>query len=58
VPESAMTAEQAQQLAQMLLDLSPIYGTGESILQLITAKNSILRVMMPIDFGRLLELFQ
>ncbi|MDM0030484.1 toxin C-terminal domain-containing protein [Variovorax sp. J31P216] len=36
-----ITVDQAQQLAQTLLELAPIYGSGESALQLITGKASL-----------------
>ncbi|KOC19023.1 hypothetical protein GL58_25825 [Comamonas testosteroni] len=38
---SSMTQHQAQELAQLLLELAPFYGTGESALQLITGKSSL-----------------
>ncbi|MEB5963879.1 hemagglutinin repeat-containing protein [Comamonas testosteroni] len=38
---SSMTQHQAQELAQLLLELAPVYGTGESALQLITGKSSL-----------------
>ena len=36
-----MTQLQAQELAQLILELAPFYGTGESALQLITGKSSV-----------------
>ncbi|WP_431276947.1 hypothetical protein ACQ858_20895 [Variovorax ureilyticus] len=36
-----ITPDQAQQLAQTLLELAPVYGTAESALQLITGKSSL-----------------
>lgn len=38
---SSMTQEQAQQLSQVMLELVPIYGSGESVLQLITGHSSL-----------------
>ncbi|TYK67491.1 hypothetical protein FSY59_27180, partial [Comamonas sp. Z3] len=38
---SSMTQQQAQELAQLLLELAPVYGTGESALQLITGQSSL-----------------
>ena len=38
---SSMTQHQAQELAQLMLELAPFYGTGESALQLITGKSSL-----------------
>jgi len=36
-----MTTPQAQQMAQLLLELAPVYGSGESLLQLITGQSSL-----------------
>ncbi|MDO9437081.1 MAG: S-layer family protein, partial [Hydrogenophaga sp.] len=36
-----MTTPQAQQMAQLLLELAPVYGSGESMLQLITGQSSL-----------------
>jgi filamentous hemagglutinin len=36
-----ITPDQAQQLAQTLLELTPVYGSGESALQLITGRSSL-----------------
>nr|WP_225561104.1 hemagglutinin repeat-containing protein [Comamonas sp. CMM02] len=38
---SSMTQRQAQELAQLMLELAPFYGTGESALQLITGQSSM-----------------
>ena len=38
---SVFTPEQAEQLAQTLIELAPVYGTGESVLQLITGRSSL-----------------
>jgi len=38
---SSMTQHQAQELAQLMLELAPVYGTGESALQLITGQSSL-----------------
>lgn len=38
---SSMTQKQAEQLSQVMLELAPIYGNGESVLQLITGKSSL-----------------
>ncbi|WP_234975062.1 DUF637 domain-containing protein [Variovorax paradoxus] len=38
---STMTEDQAKQLAQLITELVPIYGTGESLIQLITGNSSI-----------------
>jgi filamentous hemagglutinin len=38
---SSMTQRQAQELAQLILELAPFYNTGESALQLITGQSSI-----------------
>ncbi|WP_057092355.1 hemagglutinin repeat-containing protein [Comamonas thiooxydans] len=38
---SSMTQHQAQELAQLMLELAPVYGTGESVLQLITGQSSL-----------------
>lgn len=38
---SSMTQEQAQQLSQLILELIPILGSGESVLQLITGRSSL-----------------
>lgn len=38
---SSMTQQQAQELAQLMLELAPVYGTGESALQLITGQSSL-----------------
>ena len=35
------TPEQAEQLAQTLIELAPIYGTGEAVLQLLTGRSSL-----------------
>jgi len=36
-----ITPDQAASLAQTLLELAPVYGTGESVLQLITGRSSL-----------------
>ncbi|MBB3179963.1 filamentous hemagglutinin N-terminal domain-containing protein [Variovorax sp. Sphag1AA] len=36
-----ITPDQAQQLAQALLEIAPVYGTAESALQLITGRTSL-----------------
>jgi len=38
---SSMTEAQAKQLAQLIAELVPIYGTGESLLQVVTGNSSI-----------------
>ena len=38
---STLTLEQAQQLGQILLELAPIYGTSESLVQLVTGTSSM-----------------
>jgi len=38
---SSMTTAQAQELVQFLVELAPVYGTGESLLQLITGNSTI-----------------
>lgn len=38
---SSMTQQQVQELAQLMLELAPLYGTGESALQLITGHSSL-----------------
>lgn len=38
---SSMTQQQVQELAQLMLELAPLYGTGESALQLITGQSSL-----------------
>ena len=38
---NTLTPQQAQQLTQVLLELLPVYGTGESLTQLITGKSSV-----------------
>ncbi|MDH1477633.1 hemagglutinin repeat-containing protein [Comamonas thiooxydans] len=38
---SSMTQHQAQELAQLMLELAPVYGAGESALQLITGQSSL-----------------
>jgi filamentous hemagglutinin len=38
---SSMTTTQAMQLAQFLTELAPVYGTGESLIQLVTGNSSI-----------------
>ena len=38
---SVITPEEAKQLAQTLIELTPVYGTGESVLQLITGQSSL-----------------
>ena len=38
---SAMTPQQAEQLSQLILELAPVYGSGESVLQLITGRSSL-----------------
>lgn len=38
---SSMTQHQAQELAQLMMELAPFYGTGESALQLITGQSSL-----------------
>jgi hypothetical protein len=36
-----LTEEQAQRLAQLAVELAPFYGTGESLMQLITGRSSV-----------------
>jgi hypothetical protein len=38
---STLSPEQAQQFTQTLLELAPVYGTGESFVQLLTGKSSV-----------------
>jgi filamentous hemagglutinin len=38
---SGLTPEQGQQLAQLALELAPVYGTGESLVQLISGRSSV-----------------
>ncbi len=38
---SGLTSEQGQQLAQLALELAPIYSTGESLVQLVSGKSSV-----------------
>ncbi|MDP1685448.1 MAG: hypothetical protein Q8L67_09410, partial [Hydrogenophaga sp.] len=38
---SALTAEQARQLTQLVLELAPFYGNGEALAQLLTGKSSL-----------------
>lgn len=38
---SALTPEQARQLAQVVLELAPLYGNGEALAQLLTGKSSL-----------------
>ncbi|RYF57957.1 MAG: hypothetical protein EOO27_14015, partial [Comamonadaceae bacterium] len=41
IARDQFTTEQAQQLAQNVLELVPLYGTGESLVQLVTGKASV-----------------
>lgn len=38
---SDLTPEQAKQMAQLAVELAPLYGSGESLVQLITGRSSV-----------------
>jgi len=38
---SGLTPQQGQQLAQLALELAPVYGTGEALVQLLTGQSSV-----------------
>jgi filamentous hemagglutinin len=38
---SGLTPQQGQQLAQLALELAPVYGSGESLVQLVSGKSSV-----------------